>query len=81
VLGSNQRRLSQRPLGATDDREVIGKAVAGCDGVLTVAVQSPCPASAGQLGGWRARWVLITVRGVPPGDLFSDSDTMTDLSC
>jgi nucleoside-diphosphate-sugar epimerase len=24
--------------GATDDREVIGKAVAGCDGVLTVLV-------------------------------------------
>ena len=29
--------------GATDDREVIRKAVAGCDGVLTVLVPPGCP--------------------------------------
>jgi NAD(P)-dependent dehydrogenase (short-subunit alcohol dehydrogenase family) len=34
-LDAFKRRITVIP-GATDDREVIGKAVAGCDGVLTV---------------------------------------------
>ena len=36
-LDAFQGRMTVMP-GATDDREVIGKAVAGCDGVLTVLV-------------------------------------------
>lgn len=36
-LGAFKGRMTVIP-GATDDREVIGKAVAGCDGVLTVLV-------------------------------------------
>ena len=36
-LDAFKRRMTVIP-GATDDREVIGKAVAGCDGVLTVLV-------------------------------------------
>src|SRR5512142_8289 len=52
--------------GATDDRQVIAKAVAGCDGVLTVLAPPGCPRILDWDGSGGAR---LRVTGRAPGVL------------
>jgi uncharacterized protein YbjT (DUF2867 family) len=58
-LDTFKERITAIP-GATNDREVIKRAVAGCDGVLVVLVPARRPRLLDRNGGGRARprvWV------------------------